>query len=1670
MKKIGFNVKRILVIALILTSGIARSQIVIDGNPGDWPSLLANSSYFSRFATDLVNNSGDDIFTGGGSKSGNDISSWKWKTHAATDKLDIEHAGVALLGTKIYFCADRYANNGDASLNFWLLGSNVSKVSGSDFTSAHNNGDVLIQVTFTTGGSYSSYAAFMWQGTGLVPISIDAAHLYARCNSVSVASPSGWGYVQKGVSGSGGNYPVNGFCEGMIDLSALTIPALGTCYQTLVIGTSASQTLTSNYEDLVLIPIPLLPSISVTNNSLSVCNGGSVTFNGLVTSGTGSGPYTYMWSSSSTCSSSSCVLATTLNYSPGTAITGTYTYYFTAKNSIGCASTPATATLIVNPLPVISAVAGNNTICKGATTGLTASGAGTGGNYRWAPSAGLSATTGASVIASPTVTTIYTITGTNSNNCSNTATVAVTVNPLPTITISGTAAICAGSSSTLTATGGVAYTWSPATGLSATTGTTVIANPAITTTYTLTGRNAQSCSNTATMIMTVNPLPNIILSVATNPICSGSYTVLTATGAGSGGSYFWLPATGLSATTGGNLAAAPSGTTTYTVTGINANSCSNRAIITLTVNNLPGISITPSMSICNGSSATLTAFGPNNFTWSPSTGLSATTGARVTANPTATTTYTVTGSNSPACNNSATVTVTVNDLPTIYTVTGGGSYCSGGSGAEVRLSSTETGVNYQLKANGLNTGTPIAGTGSAISFGLQVSTGTYTVIASNTATTCIANMTGSAVVNINPLPIAYTVTGGGSYCSGSTGVVIGLNGSTLGVNYQLQADGLNTGTPFAGTGSAISFGPQTTAGKYIVKATDATTGCSAEMRGNAKVIIDPMPNLTSIIVSPNPICVGSVLTMSATGELGDPTYIWSGPNSFSSTSATPSFTATTTAASGVYSLTATNKITGCTSTMAISPFVTVNPLPGVIAGNNTVTIPITLTDATLGGTWSSSNTSIAVVDPLNGIVTGVTSGTATITYTLNTGCYVTTAINVVTISGKRIVCGGDTTTLTYAISGGTWTSANSAVATIGSSSGVVTGISNGTSVISYTFGDITVTTTVTVDVPFVADITGPSGLCKDSIAGFSNATAGGVWSTGSRIAAINSAGLVSGLSIGYVNISYTFTDLNGCSTSVAKTINIAGHPSYLYTTSGDGSNTSLGDDGPAYLATIQSPRAMCSDTGGNVYICDVYVNKVRKININGIINTVAGNGATGDDGDGGPATLASLNMSGGGGVYVDREGNIYICNTTGMTIRKVTAATGIISTICGTAAKSGSSGDGGPAKAALIQGPLGICGDTTGNLYFADAGNNKIRMINTNGIISTIIGTGSGAYSGDGGPGISARLSVPRDLAMDKFGNLYIADYGNYVVRKYVLATGIITTFAGTGKPGNTGDGGPATAATLNTPARLAYDGANILYIADQFNFKVRSVNLTTGIIITSVANGISGFAGDGGPSIEGQLTQIGGLAFNNLGNIYISDISNKRIRVSPYNASIYITIASPTTVESGTTLTFIAHASMIDDITFQWQLDGTNISGATNSSYTVSIPGAGSYSYSCILTVSPECGEVFTSASNSIIITSYSRGDLPSGLINPQISEGIKVYPNPVRGTLEITGTGIADGEAKVNIIDPLGRTILSKIALVTDGKLQEQVDMQNLPAGMYLISVTDNSGKSRIFKCVKE
>ncbi|SPE25348.1 NHL repeat containing protein (fragment) [Candidatus Sulfopaludibacter sp. SbA3] len=327
---------------------------------------------------------------------------------------------------------------------------------------------------------------------------------------------------------------------------------------------------------------------------------------------------------------------------------------------------------------------------------------------------------------------------------------------------------------------------------------------------------------------------------------------------------------------------------------------------------------------------------------------------------------------------------------------------------------------------------------------------------------------------------------------------------------------------------------------------------------------------------------------------------------------------------------------------------------------------------------------------------------------------------------------------------------------------------------------------------------------------------------------------------------------------------------------GTGSPGFSGDGGPATAATLREPEAVAVDAAGDIYIADMRNERIRKVDRNGIITTIAGGGAAYQT-DEIPATSQAIFEP--FTVAVDASGAVYF-NDTGGAIRKVTPD-GIVHAVAGAVSSNGFSGDGGLASKALLSGPSGIAFDSSGNLYFADLNNNRVRKIDTKGIISTVAGNGQIGgqigFIGDGGPALSASFYFPSGTAVDAFGNLYIADQYNYSIRR-VTPDGIITTVAGSHDPSFSGDGGPATRAALGRPYGIAIDAAGNLYISDPIHRRIRRVDLS-GIIDTVAGNGALNFAGDGGPATQAALDFPTGVKADNGGNLYVADSMNHRIR-----------------------------------------------------------------------------------------------------------------------------------------------------------------------------------------------
>lgn len=328
------------------------------------------------------------------------------------------------------------------------------------------------------------------------------------------------------------------------------------------------------------------------------------------------------------------------------------------------------------------------------------------------------------------------------------------------------------------------------------------------------------------------------------------------------------------------------------------------------------------------------------------------------------------------------------------------------------------------------------------------------------------------------------------------------------------------------------------------------------------------------------------------------------------------------------------------------------------------------------------------------------------------------------------------------------------------------------------------------------------------------------------------------------------------------------------TDAGTGNVGYSGDGGTAASATLATPSAIAYDANGNLFLADSLNHVVREISTGGTITTIAGTGVAGFGGDGASATQAYLDTP--TGVAVDSSGNIYIADSHNQRIRKVSG--GVITSIAGTGT-AGFSGDGGQATVAQLALPSAVALDSAGNLYIADTNNQRIRKV-TGSIISTVAGNGEELFAGDGGAATAASLDSPTGVAVDGAGNIYIADRHNQRIR-VVGTTGNISTLAGSGAVtlagSYSGDGAAATAATLARPSGVSVDRAGNVYIADTDNQRIRQVS--NGTIATVVGSGQQGFSGDGGPATAATLNTPQGIATDSSGNLVVADTLNQRIR-----------------------------------------------------------------------------------------------------------------------------------------------------------------------------------------------
>jgi uncharacterized repeat protein (TIGR01451 family) len=727
---------------------------------------------------------------------------------------------------------------------------------------ATNLGVGTYTVTVTDALGVNATAQIVINALNVTPVATASSSATTICNNSSVTL----------TATGGGTYS---WSSGQTTASFSANPAATTTY-TVTVTNAASCAASSS----VVVTVNPLPTASISGTA-TICNGGNTNL-------TAAGGGTYLWSTGAT--------SALINVNP----TANTTYTVTVTNASGCTATASQA-VTVNPTPTAS-ISGTSTICNGGNTNLTATG---GGTYLWSTGA-----TSALINVNPTANATYTVTVTNASGCTATASQAVTVNPLPTASISGTAVICNGGNTNLTASGGGTYLWS-------TGATSALINvaPSVNATYTVTVTNASGCTATASQAVTVNPVTAATIS-GTTTICNGGNTTLTAS---AGASYSW--STG--ATTA-SINVSPTANATYTVTVTNASGCISTASQLVTVNPVPTASISGTSTICNGGNTNLTASGGGTYLWS--TGA---TSALINVAPSVNTTYTVTVTSASGCTATASQAVTITPLPTLTAITDK-TLCAGDASTAINFTGAAT-INWTNSNPAI--GLAASGTGNIGSF-TAINTGTLPIVSTVTVTPFANGCNGVPVIftiTVNPLPTA-TISGTAIICSGNSSTLTAAGGGTY---------SWSTGE----TTAAISVSPTANA-TYTVTVTNAS-GCTA----TAVQAITVNPVATASISGATTLCVGNSTPLTASGG---GTYLWS-------TGATSALISVNPIATATYTVTVTNA-SGCTATA--SRVITVNPTPTITLGSNpSVCKGITTTNLTYSGTTGSPDLYLINFDP-----------------------------------------------------------------------------------------------------------------------------------------------------------------------------------------------------------------------------------------------------------------------------------------------------------------------------------------------------------------------------------------------------------------------------------------------------------------------------------------------------------------------------------------------------------------------------------------------------------------------------------------------------------------------------------------------------------------------------------
>jgi subtilisin-like proprotein convertase family protein len=1423
----------------------------------------------------------------------------------------------------------------------------------------------------------------------------------------------------------------------------------------------------SSTPDIGLNEFTIPPCTGITAGTASAatpsfCGSGSTTLS--LTGATTDLGVTYQWQASPDTSFwASIPGATTSTYTTPPLTATTYYRAILTCTFAGVSDTAATF-VTIHPLPIIDVTPDGGSICaSGSGLSMTASGAST---YTWSPATGLSASTGATVIANPTSNTTYTVTGTDVFGCIGTHSLTVAVSyPPDSFTVSpATITMCEGDPAHLLEAVGAAVT--PSSG--------AVTQSSGTVSVTITDASAVGARDTISLagIPAGATITGISVNFNINMTYDGDLTLnLTAPNGntfnlvnrrgGSGDNFI-----NTTVSSAGGLAFSSSAAPFTNTYAADAGTTGGTTSLPITTTSWAGLFSIPNgnwifsgRDWVGGDVATITSWSITvNYTynpaitWSPTTGLYTDAGATVAytggatttvyATPAATTTYTATLTLG-GCSNTAEATVSVNPAPTAYAVTGGGAYCAGGAGVVVGLANSETGISYQLYNGATATGSAVAGTGAAISFGLQTDAGTYSVLATNTSTTCTNGMLGTATITIDPVPTAYAVTGGGTYCAGGTGFPVGLSGSDVGTNYQLYNGVTAVGTPVAGTGGAISFGLQTAAGTYTVLATSTATGCTNSMSASAVIVVNPLPPVF-VVTGGGAYCTGGTgVNIGLSGSTVGANYqLYNGASTVgapvSGTGGPISFGLQT--AVGTYTVLATNVTTSCTNVMIGSAVITINPLPGV----QTVTG---------GGSYCAGGAGVAIglSGSESGVVYQLYNGAALITTVSGTGAAISFGLQ--TGGGTYTVVATNTTTsctsnmagtaaitvdplpVAFAVTGGGIYCAGGSGVTVGlsgSAIGINYQLYNGTSpvgtVVSGTGGAISFGLQTAAGIYTVSATNSTTG-CTNDMAGSADVIIGALPAsyaiTGGGSYCIGGTGVDISMSGSEVGVNYQlYNGATAVGTPVAGTGGVIsfGLQTAVGTYSAVGTNATTSCSANMFSSvtvTTNPLPAVYTLTGGGVYCAggigvnvglsnsDIGISYQLYNNAGAALGSpLAGTGLPLDFGpqtDSGNYSVIATNISTGCASLMGGTAYIFINPTVPPSV-SITSAAGL--TVCTGTTVTFTANPVNGGFSPTYQWSVNGVNTGTGVTF---------SYVPANGDVVTVLITSSPCASPDTGSSSVVMAVVP-----------------------FAMPTVSVTTSVG---------GSSSCAGNPVTFTAMPVLGGT----APAFKWIQNGIAVATGPTYTYIP-------------ADGDIIRV--VMYSSFACRLADSVvsSNIVMDVLPVFTPVVTINSFPgLSISPGQSDTFTAIVSGAGPApTYQWRINGVAVPGATTFIFITNTLSNGD-AVSISVTSSGPCGGITTTKTVYMNVGSTGVNTVATGMV-------IRLAPNPNKGTFNIKGSMPGNEDVYIEVLDMLGQTVYKSSITPKNGEIDELINLNNnLANGMYMLNVRSGN-EAKTFHFVME